>query len=134
MEDGRTPATILVADDERDIIALVVRRLTKSGFAVITAVDGEQALHVARDRRPDLALLDVMMPKLTGLEVSRQLRAAPETHAMPVVLMGAGLYDLTIPQDADAFIAKPFGAVTLPDLVREVLARTPRRSKAQQPA
>lgn len=127
MNDGSPPDTILVADDEPDIVALVSRRLIRSGFAVITAVNGEDALQVTRNQMPDLVVLDVMMPKLTGIEVSRQLWAAPETHAMPVILMSAGLFNqLTVPDHVDAFIAKPFGAHELPALVREVLARTPR--------
>lgn len=125
-----TSSTILVADDEPDIVALVSRRLRKSGFTVITAVDGEDALQKALARMPDLALLDVMMPLLSGVEVSRLLRAAPQTQAMPVILMSAGLLDLHIPDDADAFIAKPFGAFELPTLVLEVLARPLRRTLA----
>lgn len=135
MEDVSTPSTILVADDEPDIVDLVALRLKKTGFTVITAVNGEDALQTARDRMPDLVLLDVMMPKFTGVEVSRLLRSAPETHALPVILMSAGLFDKsTIPDDADAFIAKPFGARALPALVCEVLARTPRRSLTRETA
>lgn len=129
------PKRILVADDEPDIVALVSRRLTRSGFTVITAVDGEAALEAAREELPDLALLDVMMPKLTGIEVSRLLRSAPETHALPVILMSAGLFNkLTIHDEADAFIAKPFGALELPALVRDVLARTPREAPSRESA
>jgi DNA-binding response OmpR family regulator len=131
VNDGRAP-TILVADDEPDIVALVSFRLTKSGFTVITAVNGDEALHAAQDLMPDLALLDVMMPKLTGIEVSRLLRAAPATHATPVILMSAGLFDkLTIPDDAEAFISKPFGALELPALVREILDRRPRKAPSR---
>lgn len=120
-------ATILVADDEPDIVTLASRRLTRSGFTVITAVNGENALEVARERMPDLALLDVMMPKLSGIGVLRLLRAAAETYAMPVVLTSAARgHTLLVPDEADAFIAKPFGALELPALVRAVLAR-PRR-------
>jgi DNA-binding response OmpR family regulator len=134
VEDQRAASTILVADDEADIIALVCRRLAKAGFEVITAVNGEQALQMARDRMPDLALLDAMMPKLSGIEVSRQLRSAPETHAMPVILMSAGPFDtLTIPEVADAFISKPFRGMDLPALVGEVLARTGRVSLIREP-
>lgn len=132
MNDASPPPTILVADDEPDIVSLVSRRLTRSGFSVITAVNGEDALQVTLSRMPDLALLDVMMPRLTGIEVSRLLRAAPETHALPVILMSAGLFDqLSIPDDADAFIAKPFGALGLTALVREVLARRSRVALAR---
>ncbi len=127
MDDEPTISTILVADDEPDIVDLVSRRLRKSGFTVITEVNGEDALQTARTQLPDLVLLDVMMPKLTGVEVSRLLRSAPDTYPLPVILMSAGLFNkTTIPDDADAFIAKPFGALELPALVREVLARPPR--------
>lgn len=127
MDDVSMPSTILVADDEPDIVYLVARRLTQFGFTVITAVNGEEALQTARSTMPDLVLLDVMMPKLTGVEVSRLLRSDPQTHSLPVILMSAGLFDKKIiPDDADAFIAKPFGARELPALVSEVLAR-PRR-------
>lgn len=133
MNDGPAP-TILVADDEPDIVDLVSRRLTKIGLTVITAVDGEDALQVARACMPDLALLDVMMPMLSGIEVSRLLRAAPETHEIPVILMSAGIFEMRIPDDADAFIAKPFGALELPALVHQVLARSPRGALARKPA
>jgi DNA-binding response OmpR family regulator len=127
MNDAPTAVTILVADDEPDIVDLVARRLTRSGYTVITAVNGVDALEAARDRLPDLAMLDVMMPKLTGIEVSRLLRAAPATHELPVILMSAALTDgLAVPYEADAFIAKPFGALALDAVVREVLDRTTR--------
>lgn len=125
--------TILVADDEPDLIALVSRRLTRTGYTVITAVDGEDALRTALARRPDLALLDVMMPVRTGLEVSRMLRDRPDTHQMPVILMSAGLVEIDIPDDADAFIVKPFGALELPALVHQVLSRGPRRPLPEPP-
>ena len=132
MDEEPMSATILVADDEPDIVYLVARRLTKSGYRVITATTGEEALQMARSRMPDLALLDVMMPKLTGIEVSRLLRAAPETHPMRVILMSAGLFDdLNISAVADAFIAKPFRPLELPALLQEVLARTPRGALIQ---
>ena len=67
--------TILVADDDDDIRALVTLRLQRFGFEVVAAADGEQALALARDRCPDLAILDVTMPGLTGLEVTGALGA-----------------------------------------------------------
>lgn len=119
--------TILVADDEADIVALLSRRLVRAGYRVVTAVDGEEALRQARRLLPALALLDVMMPKFTGIEVSRRLRATGETRQIPVILMSAGLADkLVVPLDADAFITKPFGIDEIPRMVREVLAG-PRR-------
>jgi len=121
------PATILVADDEPDIVVLVSRRLVRAGFRVVTAADGEEALRKARLLLPDLAVLDVMMPRFTGIEVSRRLRAGDATRRIPVILISAGLPDkLVVPIDADAFMTKPFGPDEIPRMVREVLAR-PRR-------
>src|SRR5918998_5795434 len=68
------PALILVADDDDDVRELVVFRLERAGYEVITAADGEQAVELASERRPDLCVIDVMMPKLDGYEVTRRLR------------------------------------------------------------
>lgn len=125
-EDAR--ATVLVADDDPDLVALVVLRLVRAGYEVVTASDGEAALRLAGELLPDLALLDVMMPKLTGVEVLRRLRALPETSAMPVILISAGLHDDLVGggllAGADDFIRKPFGPREVPSRVQAVLARS----------
>jgi len=131
------PATILVADDEPDIVALIARRLVKVGYRVITAANGGEALERAQRELPDAAVLDVMMPLLTGIEVSRRLRAMPSTRDIPVILISAGLPDkLVVPADADAFISKPFGPTEIPLMVRAVLARSGRPADGifQQPS
>lgn len=118
------PSTILVADDEPDIVFLVCRRLRRAGYTVITAINGEEALREAIASEPDLVLLDVMMPKLTGIEAARGLRAAFATRHLPVILMSAGLPEkVQVPRDADAFITKPFNGHELVDTVRELLDR-----------
>lgn len=105
MTDG---PVILVADDECDIVRLARRRLVRAGYTVVTAADGAEALLEVERSHPQLALLDVMMPKLTGIEVAQQLRTTAARH-MPIVLMSAGLpHELVLPRDADAFINKPF--------------------------
>ena len=83
------PRTVLVADDDEDILQLVSFRLERAGYTVVTAADGQQALAAARQHQPDLAVLDVMMPGLNGYEVTRQLRADPATAAIPVILLTA---------------------------------------------
>ena len=71
---ARTAPLVLVADDDEDILTLVALRFRRSGFEVILARDGEEALELIQTRTPDAAVLDIAMPKLTGLEVVRQLR------------------------------------------------------------
>ena len=78
----RPQPVVLAADDDEDILELVAFRLERSGYTVLKARDGEEALQVARDALPDLAVLDVMMPKLDGFEVTRRIRADGATKAM----------------------------------------------------
>lgn len=118
---------VLVADDDHDLIALFARRLRKAGYAVITASDGEEALRLAQDHLPHLAVLDVSMPKLTGIDVIEGLRAKPATRDMLVILISAGFDDdITtrgLPIGADDYIRKPFGPQELPSRVHAVLNR-----------
>ena len=118
---------VLVADDDADLVALVARRLRRAGYQVITASDGEQALHMATTMLPQLAVLDVSMPKLTGIDVIIRLRETPATQNMPVILISAGFQDdITVrglPIGADAYIKKPFSPQELPTRVQAVLNR-----------
>jgi two-component system alkaline phosphatase synthesis response regulator PhoP len=118
--------TVLIADDDPDLVALVARRLGNAGYAVLTASDGEQALKMAEEFLPDLAVLDVMMPKLTGLDVTRRLRENPVTQHILVMLISAGFEHNEIwglPAGADDYVKKPFGPQELPNRVQAVLAR-----------
>jgi DNA-binding response OmpR family regulator len=119
--------TILVADDEDDVRDLVSYRLTRSGYAVVEAVDGEQALELARGRRPDLAVLDVMMPKLDGFELTRRLRSEEELHALPIILLTASVQESDISRGfeagADDYLRKPFNPDELVDRVQAALER-----------
>jgi len=81
--------TILIADDEEDLRMLVEITLEDPAYRIVTAVDGEQALDQIRQIRPDLVILDWMMPRLNGLEVVKQLRQDPTTVRIPVVLLTA---------------------------------------------
>jgi DNA-binding response OmpR family regulator len=120
-------ALVLIADDDDDIRALVAFRLERAGYEVVSARDGEEALRLAADHRPDLAVLDVMMPKLTGLEVTRQLRATPATSAIPVILLTARVQEVDVARGfeagADDYIKKPFSPQELRSRVQAVLAR-----------
>jgi len=117
---------VLCADDDEDILSLVSLRLQRAGFEVATAADGEQAVQIARERRPVLAVLDVMMPKLTGYEVLAELRDDEALRGMKVILLSARVQegDVTRGMDAgaDAYLAKPFKAQDLVAKVEELLA------------
>ncbi len=108
----KAKARILVADDDPEILSLLTMRLRSRGYDVVEAVDGENALEVARDKKPDLVLLDVMMPQKNGWEVARELKQDPETREIGIVMLtaiGEKMNEMTSPlYGADAFIDKPF--------------------------
>lgn len=120
-----TKATILVADDDPDIQSLVVLRLERSGYRVIRASDGEEALELALAEHPDLAVLDIMMPKLDGCEVTRSLRSNPETADMPVILLTARVQDGDVTRGLEAgatdYVKKPFSPQELGARVASIL-------------
>ena len=122
-----TTATVLVAEDDEDIRALVVYRLERSGYEVVQARDGEEALRLAAEREPDLAILDVMMPKLDGYEVTRRLRREPATSRLPVILLTARSQEADVSQGfaagADDYIRKPFSPDELRARVQAILGR-----------
>ncbi len=103
---------ILVVDDERDIVELLQHVLAKEGFRVGTAYDGREALDRVRDERPDLILLDVMLPELSGMEILKQLRSREDTRTIPVVLLTARQDEIDrvvgFELGADDYVTKPF--------------------------
>jgi DNA-binding response OmpR family regulator len=119
---------VLVADDDPDILALVVLRLERAGYELALASDGEEALRLARERTPDLAVLDVMMPGLTGDEVTRRIRADEATSSMPVILLTARVQEADVARGLDAgadeYMKKPFSAQDLRECVQTLLARS----------
>jgi DNA-binding response OmpR family regulator len=124
---ARTQPIILAADDDPDILELVGFRLERSGYTVIRATDGEQALAIARESKPDLAVLDVMMPKMDGYEVTRRLREDPATSRMPIILLTARAQEADVQQGfaagADDYIRKPFSPQELRARVQAILGR-----------
>jgi DNA-binding response OmpR family regulator len=118
---------VLCADDDADILVLLAIRLERAGFRVAQAADGEQALSLARELRPDVLVLDVMMPRLSGTEVLGALRGDESTAGMPVVLLSARAQEADVERGldagADAYLAKPFQA---PELI-EVVGRLAKR-------
>jgi DNA-binding response OmpR family regulator len=117
---------LLIADDDEDILMLVQLRLSRSGYEVVVARDGEEALRLAREKQPDLAVLDWMMPKASGLEVLRAIRADAQTREIPVVLLTARASDADIQEGLDAgaddYIAKPFSPQELAARIQVILA------------
>lgn len=118
---------IVVADDETDVRELIAYRLGRSGYAVQEAADGAEALRLALADPPDLLVLDVMMPKLDGYELTRRLRADPATRQVPVILLTARAQEADVSQGfavgADDYLRKPFNPDELVARVRAVLGR-----------
>ena len=119
------PRLVLIADDDRDILSLVRAVLERSGHEVVSAGDGEEALARVADRRPDLAVLDITMPQVDGLEVLRRLRADPQTSDLPVILLSAQAQEADVSRGfaagASAYVKKPFSPRELVDRVGELL-------------
>jgi signal transduction histidine kinase len=125
MSDPRPAPTILVADDDQPNVRLVESILRSHGYAVLRAYDGEEALRRVSEDRPDLLLLDVMMPNLSGFEVCRRLRERHETRLLPIVMITAlnALEDKVQALDlgADDFLSKPINRTELLAKVRSIL-------------
>ena len=116
---------ILVADDDDDILLLVTTRLRRDGFNVIEARSGAEALTLAQTRKPDVAVLDVGMPGLDGLEVLARIRADDALRGMRVLLLTAKAQESDARRGydagADAYVRKPFSPTELSARVRELL-------------
>jgi DNA-binding response OmpR family regulator len=116
---------VLIADDEPNIVISLEFLLRREGFDVLVAVDGEEALTKARSERPDLVLLDVMMPKMNGFDVCQTLRADPDLAAMRILMLTAKGRDTEVSKGlalgADAYVTKPFSTKDLVAQVRLLL-------------
>ena len=116
---------ILVVDDEMYILNILDFSLDSEGFKVVTAANGEEALFKADELKPDLIILDVMMPKIDGFEVCRALKAKKDTNAIPVILLSAKDRDADKKKGqevgADRYMTKPFSPGKLIETVQELL-------------
>jgi two-component system alkaline phosphatase synthesis response regulator PhoP len=119
---------ILVVDDEEDVLELVKYNLEKSGYKVIKAFSGEQAMTEARGKTPDLIILDLMLPGIDGLEVCRQLKSDVKTERIPIIMLTAKGEETDIVTGlelgADDYITKPFSPKVLIARLRRLLHRT----------
>jgi len=121
------PADVLVVEDEPDIRNLVVHHLTRDGFRCRTATSGAEALASVRAAAPDLVVLDLMLPEMSGLEVCRRLRADQATAGVPIIMLTAKTDEVDrivgLEMGADDYVAKPFSPKELVARVRAVLRR-----------
>jgi two-component system alkaline phosphatase synthesis response regulator PhoP len=119
--------TILVVDDEPGIVTIARDYLERAGFRVIVAGDGNDALRMARAERPNLLVLDLMLPGMDGLDVARSLRQDPTTHMLPIIMLTARVEEtdrlIGLELGADDYITKPFSPRELVARVRAVLRR-----------
>ncbi|MEX1107683.1 MAG: phosphate regulon transcriptional regulator PhoB [Dongiaceae bacterium] len=118
---------ILVVEDETALVTLLRYNLEREGFEVIEAKDGEEALLLARERKPDLVLLDWMLPLISGIEVCRQLRRLPDTRSVPIIMLTArgeeGDKLRGLDSGADDYVTKPFSPSELIARARAVMRR-----------
>jgi DNA-binding response OmpR family regulator len=126
-------ATVLIVDDEKDLVSLLEYHLTRENYDVLTAGDGEMALELAKEKHPDLILLDIMLPEVNGLEVCKRLKADPDTASIRIIMLTARGEEADIVAGlelgADDYVSKPFSPRVLLARVRAVL----RRAKAPAP-
>jgi DNA-binding response OmpR family regulator len=118
-------ATILVVDDDPVIQKLLTVNFEMEGYRVITAGDGIEGLAQVASAPPDIILLDVMMPRMDGLEVARRLKSDPKTEGIPIVLLSAKAQSLDIQSGldvgADDYVTKPFDPLELLDKVAALI-------------
>ncbi len=128
---NENPFRILVVDDEPDLLLLLEEHLTQEGYTVITATTGMQAISKAREEQPDIILLDVMMPGVSGFDVCNILQDFPETAAIPIIFLTAVAETkrkvMGLNLGADDYITKPFDLHELAARVQAALR--PRRNQ-----
>jgi two-component system, OmpR family, alkaline phosphatase synthesis response regulator PhoP len=119
---------ILVVDDDHQIVRLLQSYLQQSGFTVLTAYDGEEALHVIRREKPDLVVLDLMLPKRDGLEITRIMRSNEALAAIPILMLTARVEDVDkligLELGADDYLTKPFNPPEVVARAKAILRRS----------
>jgi len=119
--------TILVVDDERDLLDLIEYNLKKEGFEVLKAENGEQGIEIARENKPDLVLMDIMMPKMDGLEAVEIMRKDDELKRIPIIFLTARSDEKTevegLNKGGDDYITKPISTTKLVSRIKAVMRR-----------
>ena len=118
------PKKILAVDDERHIVRLIQVNLERAGYEVVTAFDGREALKKIEEERPNMVILDVMMPYMDGLETLKRIRANPEMRNLPVIMLTAKAQDQDVfkgySSGADIYLTKPFNPMELLTFVKRI--------------
>lgn len=118
------PKKILAVDDERHIVRLIQVNLERAGYEVATAYDGREALKKIDEEKPDMVVLDVMMPYMDGLETLKQIRSNPATRDLPVIMLTAKAQDQDVfrgySQGVDIYLTKPFNPMELLTFVKRI--------------
>lgn len=121
---------ILIVEDEQDILQLVRHYLEKEGFRPVTAMSGLEALKKVKEDKPDLVVLDLMLPEMDGLEVCKRLRSVPDTAMLPILMLTAKAEEsdtvVGLELGADDYVTKPFSPKTLVARVKALLRRVER--------
>lgn len=119
--------TILVVDDEQDLLDLIEYNLKKEGYSVLKAENGVQGLEMANEHKPSLVLLDIMMPKMDGIQVCEKMRSSPDLKGIPVIFLTARSDEKTevegLDTGADDFVTKPISTTKLLSRIKAVLRR-----------
>jgi two-component system alkaline phosphatase synthesis response regulator PhoP/two-component system response regulator VicR len=125
-------------DDERHVVRLIALNLTRVGYEVMTAADGQEALRKVSVEPPDMVVLDVIMPRMDGFEVLRSLKADPQTAQIPVIMMSGRTETEDVlrgwQSGIDCFMDKPFNPLTLLLYVRRVFDTRERRGAGGSPS
>ncbi len=131
-----TPRQVLIVDDERDLLDLLSFNLRRAGYDVRTAATGREALASIAARTPDLIVLDVMLPEMTGTAVAAQVRANPETAHIPIIMLTAKSQEadqvVGLSAGADDYVTKPFSFKVLAARIGALLRRTARPAEGQK--
>ena len=129
---------ILVVDDEPTIVRLMEFILARQGHQMLVAVNGEQALELAKEHSPDLILLDIMMPRIDGYEVARTLRSDPANEHLPIIMLSAKAQDEDVRKGMEVgvneYITKPFHPEHLVHVVSGYLSQVEKRRNEYEAA
>jgi CheY-like chemotaxis protein len=123
--DQQRNLRVLVVDDARDVRNLVAAHLKRGGHQVLLAADADQALEIALEEKPDLAIVDIMMPGMNGYQLTEKLREIPVTEQMPIIVLtaraGGADRQHAFRVGADAYVQKPFELQRLTDEIASVM-------------
>ena len=127
---------ILIVEDEHDILQLVKLYVEKEGFRTVTATTGTEGLWQVKQEKPDLVILDLMLPEIDGLEVCKRLRSAPETAMLPIIMLTAKAEEsdtvVGLELGADDYVTKPFSPKTLVARIKALFRRLQRKPDDNQ--